>query len=465
MLGTIWEQMLSLYPDIKQGQMKVTAFIRKTASKNNTDTLATIYFRVRDGKKDIKAASELTINPNHWSSEKQGYKDRVALVSDEKKKKLNSGVQDILSLIDREYTPDVDSEWLAVLIDKYHHPQRYKTQEELDAVRKPILLELFDEFLEKHKLSEVRKKNYRVVRRGLERYQVFVRMTRRGQKDFVLDVDEVTPDTLRDIWNFFENEYRYYELYPEIYEIVPEFRIPHPRGKNTLLDCFSRIRTFFYWCRNNKRTANTPFDDFPLEECTYGTPYYITIDERNKIYRTNLGRHPQLAVQRDVFVFQCLIGCRVGDLLKLTKSSVIDGAVEYIPRKTKDGRPLTVRVPLNDTALEIVERYAESPGDNLLPFISEQKYNVAIKRIFKAAGLKRLVTVINPTTREEEKRVLYEIASSHLARRTFVGNLYKQVKDPNLVGALSGHKEGSRAFARYRAIDDEMRKELVNLLK
>ena len=464
-MGTIWEQMLSLYPDIKQGQMKVTAFIRKTASKNNTDTLATIYFRVRDGKKDIKAASELNINPNHWSSEKQGYKDRVALVSDEKKKKLNSGVQDILSLIDREYTPDVDSEWLAVLIDKYHHPQRYKKQEEQDAVRKPTLLELFDEFLEKHKLSEVRKKNYRVVRRGLERYQVFVRMTRRGQKDFVLDVDEVTPDTLRDIWDFFENEYRYYELYPEIYEKVPEFRTPHPRGKNTLLDCFSRIRTFFYWCRDNKRTANTPFDDFPLEECTYGTPYYITIDERNKIYRTNLSRHPQLAVQRDIFVFQCLVGCRVGDLLKLTKSSVIDGAVEYIPRKTKDGRPLTVRVPLNDTALEIVERYADSPGDNLLPFISEQKYNVAIKRIFKAAGLKRLVTVINPTTREEEKRVLYEIASSHLARRTFVGNLYKQVKDPNLVGALSGHKEGSRAFARYRAIDDEMKKELVNLLK
>ena len=55
--------------------------------------------------------------------------------------------------------------------------------------------------------------------------------------------------------------------------------------------------------------------------------------------------------------------------------------------------------------------------------------------------------------------------NENLARRTFVWNLYKQVKGPNLVGALSGHKEGSRAFARYRAIDDEMKKELVNLLK
>jgi hypothetical protein len=75
-----------------------------------------------------------------------------------------------------------------------------------------------------------------------------------------------------------------------------------------------------------------------------------------------------------------------------------------------------------------------------------------------------MVTIINPTTREEEKQPLNELASSHLARRCFIGNLYKQVKDPNLVGALSGHKEGSKAFARYREIDEEMKKDLVNLL-
>jgi hypothetical protein len=75
-----------------------------------------------------------------------------------------------------------------------------------------------------------------------------------------------------------------------------------------------------------------------------------------------------------------------------------------------------------------------------------------------------MVTIINPTTRDEEKKPLNELASSHLARRCFVGNLYKQVKDPNLVGSLSGHKEGSKAFARYREIDEDMKKELINLL-
>jgi integrase len=75
-----------------------------------------------------------------------------------------------------------------------------------------------------------------------------------------------------------------------------------------------------------------------------------------------------------------------------------------------------------------------------------------------------MVTVLNPTTGAEEKRPINEIVSSHLARRTFIGNLYKKVKDPNLVGSLSGHKEGSKAFARYRDIDEDMKKELVNLL-
>lgn len=443
--------------------MKATAFIRKTASKNDTDSVATIYFRLRDGKKDIKAASELTISPNHWSSEKQGYKDRVALVSEEKKLALNNEVQNILNLINQNYTPEADSEWLSTLIDKYHHPNRYKTKEEIEAENKPMLLELFSEFLVKHKLSEVRKKNFRVIQRTLARYELYVRATKKGQKDFILDVDTVTPETLRDMWDFFENEYQYYELYPSIYETIPEKRTPQPRGKNTLIDCFSRIRTFFLWCFDNKLTANRPFDKFPIEECKYGTPIYINLEERDRIFNADLSATPQLETQRDIFIFQTLIGCRVSDLYRMTKLNVVNEAIEYIPKKTKEGNPVTVRVPLNNKAKEILERYKDNEG-KLLPFISEQKYNEAIKKIFKLSGVDRIVTILDPLTRDEVKKPLYEVASSHLARRTFIGNIYKKVKDPNLVSALSGHKEGSKAFRRYRDIDEEMKKDLIKLL-
>lgn len=152
-MGTIWEQIGIFVTELKTKIMKVTAFIRKTAKKNDTDSMATIYFRLRDGKKDIKAASELVINPNHWSSEKQGYKDRIALVSEENKLHLSQGIQDIVSTITEQYTTEADNEWLAMIIDKYHHPNRYKTEEELMLENKPKLLELFAKFLVEHKLS------------------------------------------------------------------------------------------------------------------------------------------------------------------------------------------------------------------------------------------------------------------------------------------------------------------------
>ena len=103
--------------------MKVTAFIRKTSAKNNVTDLARVYFRVRDiGGVDIKAASELSINPNHWSPERQGYKPRVALVSEEKKNALDRDIQQITHLITREYSRGVDGNWLKGLIEEYHHP-------------------------------------------------------------------------------------------------------------------------------------------------------------------------------------------------------------------------------------------------------------------------------------------------------------------------------------------------------
>jgi arylsulfatase A-like enzyme len=179
--------------------MKVSAFLRKTAKKNDTDSQATIYFRLRDNGKDYKVASELTINPNHWSPEKQGYKDRVALISDEKKIKLNDEIQTVISLITNNYNENVDAEWLDEMIDRYHHPNKYKTEEQIALESKPTFQQLLDEFLIKHKLSEVRKKNFKVICRAMMRYELFVRATKRGQKAFALDIDAVTSDTLHDM--------------------------------------------------------------------------------------------------------------------------------------------------------------------------------------------------------------------------------------------------------------------------
>lgn len=53
----------------------------------------------------------------------------------------------------------------------------------------------------------------------------------------------------------------------------------------------------------------------------------------------------------------------------------------------------------------------------------------AIKEIYKLAGVTRNIVVRNSLTGEQEIRPINEIASSHMARRTFVGNIYKKFKD------------------------------------
>jgi len=80
------------------------------------------------------------------------------------------------------------------------------------------------------------------------------------------------------------------------------------------------------------------------------------------------------------------------------------------------------------------------------------------------AGITRVVVVRDPKTGKEIARPINEIASSHMARRTFVGNLYNQVQDPNLIGKLSGHVEGSKSFSRYKADNNKMLENLISLL-
>lgn len=115
--------------------------------------------------------------------------------------------------------------------------------------------------------------------------------------------------------------------------------------------------------------------------------------------------------------------------------------------------------------MAIVHGHFHGDEEPLFPKHFNFKFNEAIRKLLKRAEVNRVVTVINPRTRQEEKKPICDVATSHLARRTFIGNLYRQVKDPNLVASMSGHANGSVAFQRYRAIDDDMKKSLVELIQ
>lgn len=441
----------------------IKAFIR-TGKK---DKEANIRFRLSDGREtQLFHKSELTVLPSQWDDKKESYKPRC-VTNTEKQIKLNISITERKNLILSIYntTSNLTSEKLELLIDEHLHPEKYQKQND-------DIFSTMELYLQKRKLSEAREKNFRVLMRALKRYELF--LSHNKNIDFRLELNNITSETIEDIESFLRNEYTLYEEYPHIYKEFPAIinsnrksPKPQPRGNNTICALFNKFRAFYNWCYEQEITTNRPFDKYEGTTTEkYSTPYYLTLEERNTIADYDLSKYPHLAIQRDIFIFQCLIGCRISDLLRMTNSNIVNNIVEYIPHKTKDERPRVVRVPLNKRAKELVEKYKGVDNKNrLFPFISTQKYNDAIKDILRLCEITRIITVLNTVTGEEEKRPINEVASSHMARRTFIGNMYKKVKDPNLVGSLSGHAEGSKAFSRYREIDDDIKRELVNMIE
>lgn len=394
------------------------------------------------------------------------------------KKRIGKIKEKIITAYNVANKDDVKDKWLYLVVDEYNHPEKYLKEEDKP---KPTFYALAEEYISESNFSHSHTKAFRVLVRDVARYEGFVRATKKDNSDFTFDVDKVTGDDIDFLFDYLRNEYNLSTEYPTLFEKLLKSYPPdvtkgqqkiEVRGHNTMIKLRKKLKSFFVWLNKKGKTDNNPWEGKEIGTEIYGDPYYITLDERNKIADANLSEclrqfrenNPDswcfmplktLEVQRDIFIFQCLVGCRVGDLEKLTVDKINNGVLAYTPHKTKDGKKaVQATVPLLPRALELMERYKGVRGNYLMPCISAQKYNVAIKQIFTIVGIDRPVEVRNAKTGEYEMKPINEVASSHLARRTFVGNVYLHVQDSNLIGKMSGHVEGSRAFSRYRNIEN-----------
>jgi len=301
---------------------------------------------------------------------------------------------------------------------------------------------LFDKFMLTAPMSEGRRRHFKSIKNRLQRYE-----QARGLR---ITFEGMTTDRLRDFEKYLKTGA----------DTVP-------LGRNTLHSIFSLTRTFWNWSRKELKQQGKiipyPFssDGYTVPGESYGEPIYLTREERESLFNAALSCE-RLRRVRDIFLFQCFIGARVADMCKLTKDNIQNGVLSYIPHKKRDGKPVTVNVPLHPQAIKILSRY-DLPDGRLLPFITDQRYNEYLKELFKKVELNRIVTRLNPSTGEPEMVKLSEIASSHMGRRTFIGNLYGKI-DSGIICSMSGHIQGSRAFTRYYNVSQELQKEAISKL-
>ncbi len=467
-----------------------TITLRLSAKTDKATSQHEILIRFRHGRVDQYGATNVFVQPEYWSDEQQTIViPNWRTLTDEKKKTKNDlqgkieRLAEITSLVQSSFQEldkqTVEKDWLKNLINEFNFPTIAKVEKEPE--HKKSFFDWFELFLATKNYPHGSEKSFRVLERALGRYQGYKQSK---NKKFILDIDTITKDTINDFFNYFKNEHLFAEKNPKLFsrlmrnyptEITQKHKTPKitERGNNHVVNLQKKFKRFFLWLNKEGYCTNHPFDGVEIKAEKYGTPIILTLDERNQIADFDLSATPHLERQRDIFVFQCLVGCRVSDLLKMTPDNVVDGQITYIPRKTQDNKPVTAEIPLNARALAILDKYrnmdlsaykSKRNPNPLLPFISSQKYNETIKEIFKVCGINRMVTVLDPVSGEQMQKPFYEVASSHLARRTFVGLLYNQIQDPNLISSMSGHVEGSREFARYRKIEREAKEKAVNLI-
>ena len=147
----------------------------------------------------------------------------------------------------------------------------------------------------------------------------------------------------------------------------------------------------------------------------------IDKDELKKIIKAEV---PQsMSEVRDIFVLHCYIGCRVNDLKSMTwdNVAVADGVpyIHYMPQKTALQQEDELATPLMQTALEILKKY-----DFKFPLLrnlwGKDGYNHKIKELLEHCDINRKSPVRDTETGKTKYVPIYELASTKLARKTFV---------------------------------------------
>lgn len=397
---------------------------------------ATIYFRLTDGRSmKIYYKSEMKVDPTIWDEKNQAIKvQKFNTLTPEERAKFKKDIADLADVIFNAYNSEQNKEvktsnWIQNEVERALHPEKFVQVED----KPKTFFERFDQYIRDAPLSPGRAKHVGTTRNKIKSF--------RPETTF----DSIDSQYLTDFRKYLSDKCNL--------------------ANNTTVSELRRLRAFFGWAKKKGWTANYPFTSFEIGQESYGEPQYITIEERDILYGAEI-KDKTLAIARDQFILQSLLGCRVGDFLKMTKANIIGDDLEYIAGKTKDNKPRVASVPLTAKAKAILAKY-NFPGGKLLPFLNEQDYNEHLKLLFKLDTVKltRIVTVPDPKTRKSVQVSLADLASSHMARRCFVGGLYKQGIKNEIIASMSGHVENSKAFARYYKIDKEMQRDAMKKIE
>lgn len=248
---------------------------------------------------------------------------------------------------------------------------------------------------------------------------------------------------------------RFDTINKEFFAKFQEFCFIEKKTKNNYFSrLITTLKTFMRWAMENDFHENLDFLKFqaPEEEIEV---IYLTLDELMKLYHHEFEKE-KLRRVRDVYCFGCFTGLRFSDLKNLRPSNIMENEIKVNIQKT---RTIDHRIPLNDYAKSILQKYQETIWEPL-PIISPQKFNSYVKECCRLAGIDSptSITRYRGTKRLDKTVPKYELITSHTARKTFVTNSLVLGMKEMVVRNITGHKK-EETFRRYVKIAENLKQE------
>jgi integrase len=412
--------------------MATVKFIIQSKKPNST-----IHARFSVGAgKVYKRGTRETVNPEDWNAKKGTVIQRTALSKEsyDNQLKLVSTLNKLRTFILDEYKTCLDSDsingdWLENMIDLYY-----------SGGRKDEPLDFIDNYLEHYKLHILPFRKYKgkpISQRTkqkhltiIDKFQEFLKIGKKRLKvsDYNISVGNKFVSFLRG-QNLNDNTVGKYLKYTKT--IFKDAKMESIE----INDQLGEIKGF---------TVDTP------------TPY-LKVEELRKI-QDLLVVGERLEQTRDWLIIGCYAGQRASDLFRMTPEKIftINGKefINLSQKKTKS----PVLVPIHREVKKILDKRDGKFPPQFSENIESAKtiFNENLKKICKLAGIDRME--YGRVYDHDKKHYvfgdypMYELASSHICRRTFATMYYTKIPTA-IIMSVTGHKT-EKEFLEYIGIDN-----------
>ena len=217
---------------------------------------------------------------------------------------------------------------------------------------------------------------------------------------------------------------------------------------NTISKNLRSIKTFLAWAEIHPKKYNTCPDYKRFKgEIDEPEPIYLNESELVRFINFDAGSSTSQQKSRDIFIFQCHTGQRIGDVLSLRKQDirlVENGpAREWVLYQQKGNKKYPIYIPILDAAEEILNRYCKDIQDGDLIFAGQSNVmlNKNIKKIAKAVKIDTIITKVNYCGRKRIQltKCKHSFIGTHTARKTFISLSLQRGMRPEQLKSITGH--------------------------